>query len=548
MTVELAHPSTEPLGSRSPTEPAHPRWWFIATTPGRILTIGLILAILGGLSAFATSTTINQRQQALTTVLKHTEPLAFAAGRLYTTLSVADAAAATAFIARAEPRTVRQRYEQAITDAAVAVTRASSGLTDEPLVQLLGRINAELAVYTGLIEIARTNNRAGNPVGSSYLSEASALMQSTILPDAQQLYRETSARVDAETTASTQIPAPVILVVTATAAFGAFSHRWLARRTKRRINPGLVAGALAILVMVVWVGTALAISTSGSRSAKDTAAESLKTITDMSINAQQARADETLSLIRRGDEEVRKQSFYERIDAMHKQLDEYLSRRDAVDKGDLQGADELLTQWRRADDRINSYISVGNYRAATQVALGSGEDDSTPAFDKLDRALGKAMEQSRNELRDDILNARRGLAGATVGGVVLSLGAAVAVALGIVAPAERVPMTKRPPRILCAALAAATVLAGCSESGCHGGDAGADPAAAHTGRYAGDATEAAPAAGQVRRQLQPHRQPAPIYQPGRRRRRGGEYPRPRQADRRPGHRQQPVQLPRPDHR
>ena len=169
----------------------------------------------------------------------------------------------------------------------------------------------------------------------------------------------------------------------------------------------------------------------GSRSAKNTAAESLKTVTNMSISAQQARADETLSLIRRGDEEVRKQSFYERIDAMHKQLDEYLARRDAVDKSDLHDADELLNQWRRADDRINSYISVGNYRAATQVALGTGEDDSTPAFDKLDRALGKAMEQSRNELRDDILNARRGLSGATVGGVVLSLGAAVAVALGL---------------------------------------------------------------------------------------------------------------------
>ena len=82
MTVELAHPSTEPLGSGSPIEPAHPRWWFVATTPGRILSIGLVLAILGGLSAFATSTTINQRQHALTTVLSHTEPLAFAAGRI----------------------------------------------------------------------------------------------------------------------------------------------------------------------------------------------------------------------------------------------------------------------------------------------------------------------------------------------------------------------------------------------------------------------------------------------------------------------------------
>jgi hypothetical protein len=151
----------------------------------------------------------------------------------------------------------------------------------------------------------------------------------------------------------------------------------------------------------------------------------------MSISAQQARADETLSLIRRGDEETRKQSFYQRIDAMHKQLDEYLARQDAVDKSDLHDAAQLLAQWRRADDRINAYISVGNYRAATQVALGSGENDSTPAFDKLDRALVKAMEQSRHELRDDILNARRGLSGATVGAIVLSLGAAVAVALGL---------------------------------------------------------------------------------------------------------------------
>lgn len=326
---------------------------------------------------------------------------------------------------------MRLRYEQAITDAAVAVTRASSGLNDERLVQLLGRINAELAVYTGLIEIARTNNRAGNPVGSSYLSEASGLMQSTILPDAQQLYQATSARVDSETTASTQIPAPVILVVTTTAVFGAFSHRWLARRTRRRINPGLVVGALGILVMVVWVGTALTISTTASRSAKDTAAESLKTITNLAITAQQARADETLSLIRRGDEEVRKQAFYQRIDRMHHQLDEYMARNDAVDKPDLQGADQLLVRWQQANDRINSYISVGNYRAATQVALGKGENDSTPAFDKLDEALTKAMDQSRNHLRNDVLNAHAGLAGAQVGGVVLSLGAAIAVALGL---------------------------------------------------------------------------------------------------------------------
>ena len=431
MTVELAHPSTEPLAWRSPAEPTHPRWWFVRTTPGRILTFGVILATLGLLSAFATSTTINNRQEQLTAVLNHTEPLAFAAGQLYTTLSVADAAAATAFIAGSEPRAVRQRYEQAITDAAVAVTRAASGLTDEPLVQLLGRINARLAVYTGLIETARTNNRMGNPVGSSYLSEASALMQQQILPDAQQLYEQTSARVDAETTASTRIPAPVIVVVAMTLAFGAFAHRWLAAHTKRRVNVGLIAGGLAIVIMIIWVGSALAISTAGSRAAKDTAAESLKTVTTLAITAQQARADETLSLIRRGDEDVRKRSYYQRVETMHQQLTEYLARNDAIDKSDLANADQLLIKWRQADERINAYISVGNYQAATQVALGTGEDDSTPAFDKLDASLSGGIRESRNQLRNDILSARRVLSGTTVGGAVLSVGAAIAVALGL---------------------------------------------------------------------------------------------------------------------
>ncbi|MDT5069607.1 MAG: hypothetical protein QOK02_5762 [Mycobacterium sp.] len=431
MTVELAHPSTEPLASRSPTTPVHPRWWFLWTTPGRILTIGIVLSALVMACAFATSTTINDRQRALTTVLNHTEPLAFAAGQLYTTLSVADAAAATAFIAGAEPQDVRQRYEQAITDASVAVTRASSGLTDEPMVLLLGRVNAQLAVYTGLVETARTNNRAGNPVGSSYLSEASALMQTQILPDAQRLYEETSRRVDAETSASTRIPAPVILVVLATLLFGAFANRWLARRTRRRVNMGFVAGAVAVLIMVVWVGTAIIISTADSRSAKSTAAQSLKTVTSMAITAQQARADETLSLIRRGDEGVRKQSYYQRIDMMEQELSDYLGREDAIDKTDLADAEQLLQRWRAADDRINAYVAVGNYQAATQVALGTGEDDSTPAFDKLDAALTKGIEESRQQLRGDITNARRVLSGATVGAAVLSLVAAIAVALGL---------------------------------------------------------------------------------------------------------------------
>ena len=136
-------------------------------------------------------------------------------------------------------------------------------------------------------------------------------------------------------------------------------------------------------------------------------------------------------MIRRGDENVRKQSYYQRIDMMQQQLSDYLAREDAIDKSDLSDAEKLLTRWRAADDRINAYIAVGNYQAATQVALGTGKDDSTPAFDKLDEALSKGIEESRSQLRNDILNARRVLSGATVGAAVLSVVAAVAVIAGL---------------------------------------------------------------------------------------------------------------------
>jgi hypothetical protein len=256
-------------------------------------------------------------------------------------------------------------------------------------------------------------------------------MQQTILPAAQRLYDATSARVDAETNASTEIPAPVIIVVAVTLLFGAFAHRWLARHTRRRVNVGLVVGGLAIAIMIVWVGTALTVSTAESRAAKNTAADSLRTVTSLAITAQQARADETLALIRRGDEDVRKRSYDQRVESMRVQLQDYLTRRGSVDDSGLAEADQYLERWRQADARVNDYIAAGDYQRATEVALGTDDNGATAAFDELNDALSNGIESNRAQLRDDISSARRALSGTTVGGAMLSGGAALAVALGL---------------------------------------------------------------------------------------------------------------------
>ena len=310
----------------------------------------------GVLSAFAISTTINERQNH-----RGAEPHRAAGIRgrpAHTTLSVADAAAATAFIAGSEPQQVRQRYEQAITGAAVAVTRASSDLTDPPLVELLGRINAQLAVYTGLIETARTNNRMGNPVGSSHLSEASALMQDTILPDAQRLYEATSARVDAETTTSAKIPARSSSWWPQP-RFRIFAHRWLARRTKRRVNIGLVAGGLAIAVMIVG-GDRFDHFDRGQQIRQEHRGRIAAHGDQPGHHCSAGRADETLSLIRRGDEDVRKRSFTSVSIRCASNSPDYLARKSTVDKSGLAQADQLLEKWRRgrrADQRYRRNYS-----------------------------------------------------------------------------------------------------------------------------------------------------------------------------------------------
>ena len=239
------------------------------------------------------------------------------------------------------------------------------------MIQLLGRINANLAVYTGLVETARTNNRAGNPVGSSYLSEASSLMQQTILPDAQRLYEETSARVDVETTASTRIPGPVILVVLATLLFGAFANRWLAKRTRRRVNIGFVAGGLAVLIMLMWVVTALVISTIDSRSAKEhrgRVAQDRHHAGDHRA-AGAGRRNAVADPARRRERPQAVLLPTHRHDAATAVR---VPRRGTMrsTRTDLSDAEQLLERWRAADDRISSYIAVGNYQAATQVALG----------------------------------------------------------------------------------------------------------------------------------------------------------------------------------
>ena len=236
--------------------------------------------------------------------------------------------------------------------------------------------------------------------------------------------------MDAETTASAKIPAPVIIVVAATLGFGIFADRWLARRTRRRVNIGLVIGGLAIAIMIVWVGTALAISR--RQPLGEEHRRRLPAHGDQPRHHRPAgprRRDAVADPARRRG--FAQTLYYQRVDQMRQQLGDYLARKDTVDKSGLAQTDQLLDKWRQADRADQRLHRGGQHQSATEVALGTGEGDSTAAFDKLNDALVQGIQQSRTQLRSDILSARRVLSGTTVGGALLSVGAALAVALGL---------------------------------------------------------------------------------------------------------------------
>ena len=165
-------------------------------------------------------------------------------------------------------------------------------------------MSRDLAEYTSLVATARANDRSGNPVGVAYLSDASAIMQDTILPVAESLYSE-----QAEAVADTQVlhrpaardrlpPSPSALLVALVLA-----QVYLARKSKRRVNPGLVRRLPARRHPPALAGRRQPGLHVGDEPARTEGAQPLGTVTQARILAQQARADETLALLQRGSDE-----------------------------------------------------------------------------------------------------------------------------------------------------------------------------------------------------------------------------------------------------
>ena len=395
---------------------------FVGSTPGRmaLIAIALIATVLAvGVTA---STTIADRRDRLETMRLHTEPLADAAQRIYGALSIANTAATTAFLSGGiEPQDVRDRYDAAIGQASAGLVTASNGVApnDVHSLTLLTDLSNQLAVYTGMIATARANNRAGRPIGVAYLSGASALMQQAILPSAEQLYR-----TQADAVASSERSAGPFRAVTAASLFTlgvlVLAQVYLARRSHRRLNPGLALASVLMAVLAVWLTVAGLLSVRAATDARTKGAEPLGPAVTARILAQQARADETLGLLKR-DSNTQSDSF----DARTAELSQLL------DRHPVDGAVDALAGWVRSHEEIRRKLAAGDYPGAVTMARDDGPQRSTAQFLRLDAVLRDEITRLRESQHDGIVRAYTALNLLTPGAAALGVLAALAVTAGI---------------------------------------------------------------------------------------------------------------------
>ncbi len=403
--------------------------FFVRSSPAKLLGIAALVVAMCLLAGGVTAAAAVDRQHTLDTLMTETEPFANSAQRLYVSLSVADAAAATGFISGGiEPKDVRDRYTQAIGEASAALA-VGSGSTDPQIRALLGGIATQLPVYTGLVETARTNNRIGYPVGTAYLAEASTLMQAKILPMADELHARQSAQVIAAQERVVQPPwLALVLIVAAVAALIA-AQIYITRRWRRVFSVSLLVATTAMSALLIWSAVAGAISAATTDHALDEGTRPLTTLTQARILAQQARSDETLKLARRdtsGDYDVMFDEDFARLRTL---LAEFPS--DIAGGGDVAIARDAQTRWAQSHKRMNDALNAGDFLGASKVAVGAGPSDSAAAVAELDSALERGIAVDRDELRTNLSRAASALHMLGTGSVLLACVAVVAVAFGL---------------------------------------------------------------------------------------------------------------------
>ncbi|MCO1657480.1 hypothetical protein [Pseudonocardia humida] len=402
------------------------------STPDRLRRVGALLVLGCVVTAVVAAVSGYDRSQAVIESDTRIAALASDAAGLFQSLADADATATSGYVSgRRESPEGRARYDGDVQRAAERLVHAASLLPEgHPATVPVTTLTTQLPVYTGLMETARTYNRSGLPLGQSYLTQASRLMQQTMLPAAAELRALETAELSEAYRRGSALPLAVLLlglgllVAVLDVANGERS------RTNRLLNPGLVLGGLAVLAALVWWGLA----TVRTGSALDDASRHTEAVTaldDARTAVLKARSNESLVLVARGGGSG---------DRTFAGLTEPVAGPDG--RGGLLGAAQAggadvaavraaARNWFEAHGQVRALDDSGRFQEAVESVIGTGPSTSGGRFAALDDALAQVISVERDAIVTDVARARDAQALLAVVPPALLLLAGLAIAVGI---------------------------------------------------------------------------------------------------------------------
>jgi hypothetical protein len=406
-------------------------------TPGRLLLATVALVVLGLATGIAGAVGVRQRADLVDGAVARSGELTVAAQRLYRALSDADATAASAFLTGGvEPAALRERFQTDIADAAAALAVVSGGgAGDARGANAVARIAAQLPIYTGLVETARVYNRQGVPVGGAYLREASGVMRERLLPAAQELYDAVSGELDEARGDAGAFPWFAVALGVLTIAALVVVQRYLTRRTNRVFNVGLVVATVAAVAIVLWLGVSALVTAGRLEASHDRGSEEVSRLADARIAALQARADESLTLVARGNGADFEKDYVVMMDRLAgpDRAGGLLVAGDAdtTTRDALAAALAEAKSWDSAHGKVRQLDNDGQYAQAVTASVGTEPSSTATIANRLDKLLGDAIEHNSEVFRQEVRGAGGSLSGADIGvgllAVLLVLGAAAGI-------------------------------------------------------------------------------------------------------------------------
>jgi len=271
---------------------------------------GIVILSLawGGLGAWAVAT----HSSAATSLAYGNEPYSRDAQRMYLAVADADVTITTSFLAQAQPvppgqppsssLAARQRLTADLASASQDLADLMSGGGSTQLTQAAAAFDADLAAYQGYVATAETEYAQDViPAGDSEMEVASEEAHLGLLPEAKLIYNLQIAAVGTSRDQATSLPTIVIAIVIGLAALVmlVWAQRWMARRTHRVLNLGLVIATAALVISIGWLAVTFGVASSDLSTAIGQGANPAEALAQASIDVQQIRGDSILNVIAR---------------------------------------------------------------------------------------------------------------------------------------------------------------------------------------------------------------------------------------------------------